>query len=111
MFQERNKVYKDCPQELLYTFKNSKTKQPIPLDGYAEVKLHAKVQGAAPVTPVTAQFVDKPAGTVRLASYTFTTVGVWAVHFVCDGTLKGEIAEITVVPNVADLATDQLPDY
>lgn len=115
MFQYRHKVAADTPQELLYTFKNPVTKQVISLTAYTTVHVHAKREGVDMATAAVAQFVDKAAGTVRLAAMNFADPGMWTTQFVCDANtlneLFGEKALFEVVKNVRDLDVNELPSY
>lgn len=86
----------------------------VDLSGYTTVKCDIKRQGAT-FTTLDATFESKPAGTVHVATYEFTTAGNWVAQFVCD---KGEATELygdplafRVVENVKDLDTNEtLPE-
>ncbi len=86
----------------------------IPLDSpvnYTSVSVELKLQGEVYSTE-TAAFVSKAAGTVKLAAYTFTTVGQWMAQFYCvDGSgnkLWGEPVIFTVVKNTEDAGTNEI---
>jgi hypothetical protein len=114
MQQYRFPIYRDVPQPIQNTIRDQ-NKFPIDLTNYHSVFLEVKLQGQLYIT-LPASFVSPPSsGQVQLSSYAFPEVGIWSLQFyvadLYDNRIYGEILQVTVVPNVEDLALTQLPTY
>jgi hypothetical protein len=113
MRQHRFPVRMNTPQRLDYTFRDYDN-EVIDLSDYTVVYLIVKMQGADQEV-VEASFVSKPAGTVRYDGYSFDAAGEWSAQFKAQiGTgdaLYGEPIRFKVVPNLDDLADNDLPEF
>lgn len=114
MIQASYPVRANTPQLMSHTFRDQRGVV-IDLTNYTGVSLLVKFQGAVYAT-TPAAFSDKPGGVVQ-ATYTYPSpsFGVWDAQFVCtdasNNKLYGEPIQFRVVPNVDDLALNDLPNY
>lgn len=111
MIKLTDKVRLNMPIQIgIYTFKDQDAAV-IDLSSYTSVSCQLKCQGQVYATQ-TASFVSKPAGTVKLTSYSHTVAGIWMAQFYCtDGSgnkLWGEPIRYEVVENIEDASLNEV---
>lgn len=114
MFQYRTPVRNNTPQILTYTFKDQ-SGNVIDTTPYVSVTLQVKFQGQL-FSTLSANFVyPRNLGMVQCTPVILSMVGIWDFQFyLTDGgnnRVFGIPCQVTVVPNVEDLALSQLPVY
>lgn len=110
----REPVRVDNPQSAQYTFIGTDG-GPVDLTVYTHAKLRMKKYGGS-YSDVGAEFDgEKVDGAVRCDGVKFTSSGIWNIQFILTDDnnvpLVGDICEVRVVDNVADLGASALPEY